>query len=35
MKIAQALGKFNRKIEVEDMSIIKKWYTDKYIKEIL
>ena len=34
MRIAQALGKFNRKIEEVDMNIIKKWHNDFYIKSI-
>jgi hypothetical protein len=35
MQIAQALGKFNKKIEEEDMAIIKKWHNEEYIKKIL
>lgn len=34
MKIAQALGKFNRKIDELDINIIKKWHNDFYIKSI-
>ncbi|MDQ7060868.1 MAG: hypothetical protein Q9M43_06900 [Sulfurimonas sp.] len=31
MQIAQALGKFNKKIDELDMNIIKKWHKEKYI----
>ena len=34
MKIAQALGKFNKKIDEIDMNVIKKWHNDFYIKSI-
>jgi len=34
VKIAQALGKFNRKIDEVDMDIIKKWHNENYIKSI-
>jgi len=34
MQIAQALGKFNKKIEEIDMNIIKKWHNENYIKSI-